>query len=382
VSAGSPTSAVPQVLSGQIVAFAGKLTLLGRKEARELVERLGGTTADDVTAKTTMLVVGEELASQAEPDAAAREKSPKIRRAEELNANQAGVIEIISEDAFCRLTGVPAPADLRQHYHGTRELLARYRALREDHLRYLVKCGAIKPAQRGNTEIFFAFQDLGLIKQAHDELARGSTFRSIVKSLLAEQEGQLSFDFRLDAEPARIISLEGRPAKTPTVPASTMVAPSIRRRAEMAEEYFKTAAALDNGDEQALAEAAAAYRKALELDPYLVAAIINLANIHYGRDELIEAQALYEQAIGLDSEYFEAHFNLGNIHHDLGRFPEAQRCYSEALRLNPTYADAHFYLAVTFEKMGLSQEARRHWTAYRQLAPKGEWVELAKEFSD
>ena len=44
--------------------------------------------------------------------------------------------------------------------------------------------------------------------------------------------------------------------------------------------------------------------------------------------------------------------------------------------------DAHFYLAVTFEKMGLSQEARPHWTAYRSLAPQGEWVELAKEFSD
>jgi tetratricopeptide (TPR) repeat protein len=379
VSAVSPTS-VPQVLSGQIVAFAGRLTLLGHKDARALVERLGGTTSEDVSAKTTMLVVGEELANQAEPDGAGRDKSQKIRRAEELNSNQAAIIEIVSEDAFCRLTGVPAPADLRQHYHGTRDLLARYRSLREDHLRYLVKCGVIKPALRANTEVFFAFQDLGVIKQAHDELSRGLTFRSIVKSLLAEREGQLSFDFRLAAEPARILSLEGRPAKTPVPP--PLVAPRARRRAEMAEEYFRAAASLDNGDEESVSDAAASYRKALELDPYLVAALINLANIHYGRDELIEAQALYEQAIGLDRDYFEAHFNLGNIHHDLGRFPEAQRCYGEALRLNPTYADAHFYLAVTFEKMGLSQDARPHWTAYRQLAPKGEWVELAKEFSD
>ena len=79
---------------------------------------------------------------------------------------------------------------------------------------------------------------------------------------------------------------------------------------------------------------------------------------------------------------FEAHFNLGNICHDLGRFAEAQSCYREALRLNPVYADAHFYLAVTFEKMGQSQEARPHWKAYRELAPHGEWVELAREFSE
>jgi hypothetical protein len=37
---------------------------------------------------------------------------------------------------------------------------------------------------------------------------------------------------------------------------------------------------------------------------------------------------------------------------------------------------------VTLEKMGLSHDARPHWRAYQLLAPKGEWVELAKEFSD
>jgi hypothetical protein len=50
--------------------------------------------------------------------------------------------------------------------------------------------------------------------------------------------------------------------------------------------------------------------------------------------------------------------------------------------LNPFYADTHFYLAVTFEKMGQSNEARPHWRAYQQLAPQGEWVELAREFSE
>jgi hypothetical protein len=37
---------------------------------------------------------------------------------------------------------------------------------------------------------------------------------------------------------------------------------------------------------------------------------------------------------------------------------------------------------VTLEKSGQSREARDHWRAYQQLAPKGEWVDLAKEFSD
>ena len=151
---------------------------------------------------------------------------------------------------------------------------------------------------------------------------------------------------------------------------------------QITEELFHAASVLDNGDPTNFEEVLKAYRLALERDPYLVPALINLANVHYARDEIAEAQALYERGIALEPDVFEAHFNLGNIFHDLGRYPAAQACYRDALRLNPAYADAHFYLAVTLEKNGQSRDARVHWRAYQQLAPKGEWVDLAKEFSD
>jgi tetratricopeptide (TPR) repeat protein len=373
-------------LAGQLVVFTGKLSSLSRRDAAALVIRLGGTTAEDVNARTTMLVIGAEgfgpAANPDEESATAREKSNKLKRAEEINA-QPGVtrpIRILTEEEFCRLAGVATPDALKRQYHALRDVLARYRALREDHLRYLVKCGVLKPVLRTNADTFFAFPDLAIIKQANESLSQGLNFRSIVRTLIAARQGQLEFDFRLEAAPAKIITLR-RPEKgEQTVkPAEATVA---MRDTMLAEEYFRAASALDEGDDSTQEEAAAAYRKALELDPYLVAALINLANIHYSRDELAEAQALYERAIGLESDFFEAHFNLGNIYHDLGRFPEAQACYREALRLNPFYADAHFYLAVTFEKMGLSQEARPHWRSYQQLAPQGEWVELAREFSE
>jgi tetratricopeptide (TPR) repeat protein len=120
----------------------------------------------------------------------------------------------------------------------------------------------------------------------------------------------------------------------------------------------------------------------LIVDPDLVPAIVNLANIHYARDALIEAQALYERALNLEPDCFEGHFNLGNILHDLGRFDRALACYREAVALNPSYPDAHFYLAVTLEKTGHSAEARPHWKAYQELAPHGEWSELAREFTE
>jgi Flp pilus assembly protein TadD len=56
--------------------------------------------------------------------------------------------------------------------------------------------------------------------------------------------------------------------------------------------------------------------------------------------------------------------------------------YRDALAINPAYPEAHFYLAVTLEKLGRSVEAKRHWREYRELAPNGEFSDLAKEFTD
>ena len=350
--------------TNQVVVFTGKLSSLGRKEAHATVVRLGGAAADEVTAKTTVVVVGAEGFPTAE-------KSQKLRKAEELN------VRVLSESEFCRLAGIQPPEELRQQYYAQRDLLAMYPRLREDHLRYLQKWGLVRPVLRTNTDIFYSFSDLLLIRQVGSEL-EAAPLRSVVRALQAARSGQLAFDFRIDAEPARIIKLrrpksrsaEERPPAGAGPPPTTI-----------AEEYFLKGSALD-ADESRHHAAANWYRRALELDPYLVPALINLANIHYGKDELAEAQALYERAIGLDPEFFEAHFNLGNIYHDLGRFQEASTCYRTALRLNNQYADAHFYLAITLEKLGQSAEAKPHWRAYQQLSPDGEWVELAREFSE
>jgi tetratricopeptide (TPR) repeat protein len=356
----APHRSSERPLADQVVVFTGRLSSLGRKEAQALVIDLGGASADEVTTRTTMVVVGEE-------GFPAGEKSQKLRKAEDLG------VRVISENDFCRMAGIQPPEDIKQQYYAQRDLLSMYRGLREDHLRYLQKWGLIRPVLRTNSDTYYAFPDLVLIRQVSAEL-ESAPFRAVVKSLQAERSGQLAFDFRIDAEPARIIKLKR--SKQKEIGKAPIAAPQT-----MAEEYFLKGSALDM-DESRHNAAANWYRKALEIDPYLVPALINLANIHYGKDELAEAQALYERAIGLDPDFFEAHFNLGNIYHDLGRFQEAATCYRTALGLNPQYADAHFYLAITLEKTGNSPEAKPHWRAYQQLSPDGEWVELAREFSE
>ncbi len=88
----SPSPDLPgvQPLAGHLVVFTGKLSSLGRKDARALVTRLGGVTADDVTAKTTLVVVGGEGFGTS-PEKTL-EKSQKLKRAEELQ------IRVITEE--------------------------------------------------------------------------------------------------------------------------------------------------------------------------------------------------------------------------------------------------------------------------------------------
>lgn len=374
--------------AGHTVVFTGKLASLGRRDARSLVERLGGVAHDEFTAHTTMLVVGEEGFSRGGVRSGldaeeGEEKSAKLRKAEHANARQPGSVRIVSEDEFCELGGLRPASSLKRHYHSARQVRDLYPAVREDRLRYLEQWGVIRSEVRTNADRYYSFRDVAIIRQVNEEIEQGRMFRAVLRSLVAAREGQMELDFGLgksDAPLAKVLALRQRAEPKTDV---GLIWPSIDdAQASLAARYFQEGADLDEGSEADRERAATAYRKALLLDPTLVPALVNLANIHYAHDQLIEALALYERALNLDAECFEASFNLGNIHHDLGRYEEAVDYYRNALRLNAAYADAHFYLAVTLEKLGQSRDAKGHWRAYQQLAPDGEWAELAREFSE
>jgi Tfp pilus assembly protein PilF len=367
--------------AGHIIVFAGRLSSIGRREACALVEHLGGTAAAEVTARTTMLVVGDE-----DRDQATTEKSYTLERAEAVNAKVPGQVQILSEEEFCRLGGLRSAAFLRQRYHGCRQLRELYPLVHESRLRYLSTWGLIRPVARTKADTYYSFADVAVIKQVHDDLNDGRSFRAAVRRQLAQRDGQLALDFGSvhgDARPAKVVAIRRRASRKMT---SAGDGPewfdSDNPQAAIAARFFLEGSELDEGSDADQERARTAYRKALLLDPHLVPAIVNLANLHYAHDDLVEAQALYARALSLDPDCFEAHFNLGNIHHDLGRYDDALDYYNDALRLNPTYADAHFYLAVTLEKMGRSPESKPHWRAYQTLAPDGDWVDLAREFSE
>jgi tetratricopeptide (TPR) repeat protein len=276
--------------------------------------------------------------------------------------------------------GEDRPTAVTEQRFTARELLALYPNLTDDHLRYLRKWGLIRPATKAGSLQSYAFSDLAVARQVSAALAEGRSFNRIVRGLLADSAGQLALDFQADSSPAKVIRLPPRPvAVSSTEQSSAESTPARDRRAE---QIFLAASALDDGNADTLDDVAARYREALRLDPSLVPALINLGNVHYTRGALIEAQVLYERAISLSPTYFEAHFNLGNVLLDLGRLEDACMSYSDAITISPRCGEAHFYLAVTLEKLGRSADARQHWRAYLELAPDGEWVDLAMEFSE
>ena len=339
------------------MALVGKLSLLSKRDTRSIVERLGGTFAPDVTPRTTVVVTAGDML----------QLPPHVQR-------------VLSEDELCREAGLPDPATLREHYYSARDLRGMYPVIRDEHLRYLEKLGSDPP---GRGAIFVrarARRQAGRGRAAARRPAGVGPARSGVggprPAGVRLPTAAIGARARARGVAARA---EGRRDAVVSAERSQEIASA---NYALAAKYFLEGAELDDGEERNLEAAAAAYRRALLFDPHLVPALVNLANVHYERDELVEAEALYEKAGRVDAECFEACFNLGNIHHDLARYNEAVSAYRDALAINPGYPEAHFYLAVTLEKLGRSVEAKPHWKQYRELAPDGEFADLAKEFSD
>lgn len=378
-------------LAGQVVVFVGSLARLTRRAASAAVEGQHGRVTPTVTRATTLLVVGEDVADRVSREEATGDAADdrRLAQARRLNERYPERVRLMPAAEFYGLIGAEAQTEAgdaatatEPALYGSRTIRGLYPALREDRLRDLERWGLIRPVREERHERFYSFADLAVLRHASAELAQGVSFRAVVRELLASRQGQLSLDFQVssgEGQAARVISLPARPAAAERL---TSPPTSDDQALDLASKYFADGAAMDTGDSDQREAAMTAYRRALALDPTMTAALVNLANIHYAQDQIVEAEALYEKALAIEPTCFEAHFNLGNVCHDTGRLERAARCYGQALTLDPSYADAHFYLAVTLEKLGRSAEARPHWQAYQKLAPGGEWVDLAREFSE
>jgi tetratricopeptide (TPR) repeat protein len=270
----------------------------------------------------------------------------------------------------------------------------------ESRLRYWSQVGFVGPSTREQGKQVYSFQDLAAVKAAKELVDRGFSTADIRRAIdrvraslpdidrplehlrvafdgkelvLVEDgaafalSGQRVFDFGLGELRARATGW-GRTTPTPIAAGADTDAPvdnafgwfqeGLRREREGAED-----------------KAAAAYRRALKLDPGLAAALTNLGRLAHGRGEVAEARGSFEAALALDPDQPEARYNLAHLLIEAGEMDLAAAELRRVLQLDPDFADAHFNLASALEALGGRRQARNHLQRYLELAagaPEGD----------
>lgn len=178
------------------------------------------------------------------------------------------------------------------------------------------------------------------------------------------QSGQLVLDFdvgQLRDDVVRALSLDG-------------ATPAVRKAAY---DHYLEGCRLDE-EESTFAEAEAAYRRAIELDPSLSNAITNLGNLRFRQGHTTEAEQLYQRALDMDGGQPEAFYNLGFLCFERGDVTAAVGYFEKAVAQDPGFSDAHFNLAMALTEVGRGSLAKPHWENYLRLDPDGAWSEIAR----
>jgi tetratricopeptide (TPR) repeat protein len=147
--------------------------------------------------------------------------------------------------------------------------------------------------------------------------------------------------------------------------AAAIVVPVAKRHGRAAAGYwFARAVSLE---EENKTEACAAYRQALNLDPDLADAYLNLGRLLHESGKVSEALRLYREAVRRIPDDPVAHYNLATALEDEGNVRAAAKHYHVAVELDAEFADAHYNLAQLLERLGQEKRALRHLMEYRRL---------------
>ncbi len=245
----------------------------------------------------------------------------------------------------------------------------------EDHIRTIVEAGLCSPAS--GTE--FSFQDLVLLRAA-EGLFRSVPRRRLRRALraIAAQlpEGASASGLRIVAQGADVVVREGGTAwqpetgqtvldfEPPAASSPAAAAPPRPERVQSAMQWFERALSLELEDPEA---AMAAYLEAVEKDPDLVDAWVNLGRVAHDTERLPEAERCYRRALELSPDDPVAHYDIALVLEDLGRAGEAIVHYQKAVALDPTLADAHFNLGRLLSRTNRRADAIRHLSEYKRL---------------
>ncbi len=97
------------------------------------------------------------------------------------------------------------------------------------------------------------------------------------------------------------------------------------------------------------------------------------ANYYYAasqwkRGNTAEVRSLLEKAIQLDPKLAAAHLQLGIVNAAQQDFPHAIAAYQEAIKIDPRLEEAHYRLAQAYARTGATERAQQEYALHDQLA--------------
>lgn len=294
--------------------------------------------------------------------------------------------------ALSRPGELERPSPLRGPSGYSTKDVAALLGLSADQVRSYVRAGFLSPRQGPRGEYYFSFQDLVLLRTAKGLLAARVPRRRVRLALqnLREQlpEDRALTGVRISAQGHQVVVRDGRAVWNPesgqalfdyeldelareasTLPLRTPPPETRGDEPESAAAWFEQGWELE--EEEAPEEAIAAYRRALEIEPGLADAHVNLGRLLHERGKAAEAESHYRQALAARPDDTTAAFNLGVALQDLGRLRDAASAYETALAIDSSLADAHYNLAGIYEELGEREAAFRHLRTYRTLIQGG-----------
>jgi tetratricopeptide (TPR) repeat protein len=248
-------------------------------------------------------------------------------------------------------------------------------------IRSFVRAGFLAPVGNKTKTLQFTFQDLLFLKTAKSLLASRVPVKSILR-ILSSLKRQLPDEQHLSslkiyADGRRVVVWDGKARWQPdsgqflfdfdarsVLRTMKVPAPKPVKTDLTAQHWFNLGIEFEATSTE---EAEQAYQRALELDPKMSDAHLNLGKLYHDAGMLGKSEAHYRAAVECAPSDAAPYFNLGVLLEDLKRPREAVRCYQEALDRDSAFADAHYNLGLVLESLGNKKDAFTHLRTARKL---------------
>ena len=270
------------------------------------------------------------------------------------------------------------------HPYGVRDV-ERLLRLSRSTIRSLIAAGFVAPARGPRGAWLFSFQDLIVLRTAQALADANVPQRRITRSVrelrrhlpdamplsglsicaVADRVVIREGGSRWQAESGQyLLAFDGDPADGSL---SVIERKQAVETASGALEWFARGVSLEREDVDAALQA---YEHAIDADPALLDAYINLGRLLHDAGRLARAELVYRGAINAGGNDPVLLYNLGVLLDDMERGPEAMDAYEAALRGDPGLADCLYNLALLCERLAKPKDAIRHMARYRMLIGK------------